>query len=75
MPSSLPGDLGVGFPCFSGLAWVVAAVGLGVDLWDPFIWLTRPRPGGRRWFSSSWESRPSPAGPPSSSNSPPSSYP
>jgi hypothetical protein len=40
-----PGDLGVGFPLLSRLAWVPAAGGLGVICGILFIWLTRPRPG------------------------------
>jgi multidrug transporter EmrE-like cation transporter len=41
-----PGDLGVGLPLLPRLAWVVAALGLGVICGILFIWLTRPRPGG-----------------------------
>lgn len=41
-----PLDLGVGLPLLPRLAWVVAALGLGVICGILFIWLTRPRPGG-----------------------------
>jgi hypothetical protein len=41
-----PGDLGIGLPFLPRLAWVVAALGLGVICGILFIWLTRPRPGG-----------------------------
>jgi hypothetical protein len=40
-----PGDLGVGLPTLSRLAWILAAVGLGVICGILFLWLTRPRPG------------------------------
>lgn len=41
-----PVGLGIGLPLLPRLAWVVAAVGLGVICGILFIWLTRPRPGG-----------------------------
>ena len=41
-----PGDLGLGLPLLPRLAWVVAALGLGVICGILFLWLTRPRPGG-----------------------------
>jgi hypothetical protein len=40
-----PGELGLGEPILSRLAWIVAAGGLGVVCGILFIWLTRPRPG------------------------------
>jgi hypothetical protein len=40
-----PGDLGVGAPLLTRLAWIPAAGGLGVICGILFIWLTRPRPG------------------------------
>lgn len=41
-----PGDLGIGLPLLPRLAWVLAALGLGVICGILFLWLTRPRPGG-----------------------------
>jgi len=41
-----PGELGLDLPVLPQLAWVVAALGLGVICGILFIWLTRPRPGG-----------------------------
>jgi len=41
-----PGDLGVALPLLPRLAWVIAALGLGVVCGILFLWLTRPRPGG-----------------------------
>jgi hypothetical protein len=41
-----PGDLGIGLPVLPRLAWILAALGLGVICGILFLWLTRPRPGG-----------------------------